>query len=55
MTPVDLLKIRLQLQRAVPGMRGYRGPWAMLQHVLRREKLTGGAYESGWARALGRG
>ena len=43
-TPVDVLKIRLQLQRAVPGMPGYKGPLAMLQHVVASEGLTGGCY-----------
>ncbi|GAB4823294.1 hypothetical protein N2152v2_010340 [Parachlorella kessleri] len=40
-TPVDVLKIRLQLQRAVPGMPGYKSPLGMLQHVLATEGLTG--------------
>ena len=54
-TPVELLKIRLQLQTAVPGVPGYRGPWAMLRHVLRREGPTGGRAggRAGVLRALG--
>ncbi|KAG7669592.1 hypothetical protein Ndes2526B_g05938 [Nannochloris sp. 'desiccata'] len=36
-TPIDLLKIRLQLQTARPGTPLYTGPVQMLQRVLARE------------------
>ena len=36
-TPIDLLKIRLQLQTARPGSSGYIGPLSMLQRVLAKE------------------
>jgi solute carrier family 25 (mitochondrial carnitine/acylcarnitine transporter), member 20/29 len=36
-TPIDLLKIRLQLQTARPGSPGYIGPLSMLQRVVARE------------------
>ncbi len=39
--PVDLLKIRLQLQEAMPGGRGYVGPLALLRGVLRSEGPAG--------------
>ncbi len=45
-TPIDLLKIRLQLQTATPGSASYIGPWSMLQKVISRE---------GGARSLYRG
>lgn len=49
-TPVELLKIRLQLQTTVPGAAGYRGPLAMLRHVVRAEGLTGASTGMcGWA------
>lgn len=40
-TPVDLLKIRLQVQQAVRGDRDYVGPVKMLGRVLRNEGLRG--------------
>jgi len=36
-TPIDLLKIRLQLQTARPGTAAYTGPLAMLKRVVSRE------------------
>jgi hypothetical protein len=39
--PVDLLKIRMQLQTAVRGAPGYIGPLALLGSVLRAEGLRG--------------
>ena len=39
--PTELLKIRLQLQTATPGMPGYVGPIRLLRQVLYREGLTG--------------
>jgi solute carrier family 25 carnitine/acylcarnitine transporter 20/29 len=39
--PVDLLKIRLQLQEAMPGRRGYVGPLPLLRSVLRAEGAAG--------------
>lgn len=39
--PVDLLKIRLQLQVATRGAPGYVGPLALLRSVLRAEGLPG--------------
>ncbi|KAL4459023.1 hypothetical protein ABPG75_013888 [Micractinium tetrahymenae] len=39
--PVDLLKIRLQLQTAVRGAPGYVGPLSLLGSILRREGLPG--------------
>lgn len=39
--PVDVLKIRLQLQRAVPGQERYVGPLALLRQVVRSEGLVG--------------
>lgn len=40
-TPVDLLKIRLQLQTKNPGHAGYLGPLAMLRQVLHAESVRG--------------
>lgn len=40
-TPVDLLKIRQQLQTAVPGSAAYVGPLQLLRHVCRAEGFTG--------------
>ena len=40
--PVDLLKIRLQLQMAVRGAPGYVGPLSLLANVVRTEGLRGG-------------
>lgn len=40
--PVELLKIRLQLQRAKPGTAGYIGPLGMLRQVVAHEGVAGG-------------
>jgi hypothetical protein len=40
-TPVDLLKIRQQLQLAPPGTPHYVGPLQLLGGILRSEGLTG--------------
>jgi hypothetical protein len=40
-SPVELLKIRMQLQAPLPGTPGYLGPVPMLRHVLRHEGLAG--------------
>jgi solute carrier family 25 (mitochondrial carnitine/acylcarnitine transporter), member 20/29 len=40
-TPVDLLKIRLQLQTAVPHTPGYLGPLALLRNILATEGPRG--------------
>ena len=40
-TPVDLCKIRLQLQTAVRGAPGYTSPLALLASILRTEGLPG--------------
>ena len=40
-TPVDLLKIRQQLQRVRPGERGYVGPLPLLRNTWRAEGLAG--------------
>jgi len=40
-TPVDLLKIRLQLQTSVPGSSAYLGPLGMLRAVIRAEGVGG--------------
>ncbi len=40
-SPVELLKIRLQLQTTAPGSRGYVGPLSMARDILRREGLRG--------------
>jgi hypothetical protein len=39
--PVELLKIRLQLQQAMPGTPGYVGPWAMAGQVVAGEGVAG--------------
>lgn len=39
--PVDVLKIRLQLQRTVAGMPGHMGPLTLAQSILRRNGLAG--------------
>ena len=41
LTPVDVLKIRLQLQTAVPGAAGYVGPLAMLRRLLLSDGVRG--------------
>jgi hypothetical protein len=56
--PVDLLKIRLQLQTALPGSPGYVGPLSLLGRVLRREGLRGeqgGALPPTWGQHAGSG
>ena len=40
-TPVDLLKIRQQLQTVLPGSPAYVGPLSLLQQVLRAEGIQG--------------
>ena len=40
-TPVDLLKIRQQLQRVRPGERGYVGPLPLLRETWRAEGIAG--------------
>ena len=40
-TPVDLLKIRQQLQSAQPGSASYIGPLQLLRSILRAEGLPG--------------
>lgn len=40
-TPVDLLKIRQQLQRVRPGERGYVGPLLLLRDTWRAEGVAG--------------
>lgn len=47
---MELLKIRLQLQRAKPGEAGYTGPLAMLRRVLREEGRAGARRAQGHAR-----
>jgi hypothetical protein len=44
---VELLKIRLQLQHALPGMPGYVGPWGMLHRVVAQEGVLG-ELKRGW-------
>lgn len=39
--PVDLLKIRMQLQTALRGAPGYVGPLQLLRNILRTERLAG--------------
>lgn len=40
-TPVDLLKIRQQLQRVRPGEHGYVGPLPLLRATWRAEGVAG--------------
>lgn len=40
-SPTELLKIRMQLQKPLPGTPGYLGPGSMLQHVVRHEGVLG--------------
>ncbi len=40
-TPVDLLKIRQQIQTSLPGTAGYVGPLQLLLQVVRREGVAG--------------
>ena len=39
--PVELLKVRLQLQTAVRGQPGYVGPLSLLRRIRRTEGLPG--------------
>ena len=41
-TPVDLLKIRQQLQIARSGMASYVGPLQLLRQILKTEGIPGG-------------
>lgn len=41
--PVELLKVRLQLQTAVRGQLGYVGPLSLLRRIWRTEGLPGTA------------
>jgi hypothetical protein len=41
MVPIELLKIKLQLQTAAPGSPGYRGPLAMAAALLRADGPAG--------------
>ena len=45
-TPVDLLKIRQQLQSAQPGSASYVGPLQLLRSILRAEGLPGATQTS---------
>jgi hypothetical protein len=54
-SPVELLKIRLQLQRAKPGAPGYVGPLGMLRRVLKYEGVAGTAGAPGAVEGLMRG
>lgn len=47
-TPVDLLKIRQQLQIARLGMESYVGPLQLLRQILRTEGLPGGHEDPSW-------
>ena len=40
-TPVELLKIRQQLQTACPGQAGYVGPLGLLRSLLAAEGIRG--------------
>lgn len=40
-SPTELLKIRMQLQKAMPGTPGYLGPLGMLQQVVQHEGVLG--------------
>lgn len=40
-SPVEMIKIRLQLQHALPGSPGYLGPWGMLRQITAQEGLKG--------------
>jgi hypothetical protein len=52
-SPTELLKIRMQLQKPLPGTPGYLGPWGTLQQVVRQEGVHG--ERLGGVRAGGRG
>ena len=43
-TPVDLLKIRQQIQTSLPGTAGYVGPLQLLTGILRHEGIAGTLY-----------
>eukprot|EP00878_Enallax_costatus_P029728 GHUV01032271.1.p1 GENE.GHUV01032271.1~~GHUV01032271.1.p1 ORF type:complete len:187 (+),score=55.07 GHUV01032271.1:304-864(+) len=45
-SPVEMLKIRLQLQQTLPGAPGYLGLWGMLRQVIAQEGLQGSAAAS---------
>lgn len=49
-TPVDLLKIRQQLQLVPPGSPRYVGPLQLLQHILSTEGLPGDHTVAGFYR-----
>jgi hypothetical protein len=51
--PVELLKIRLQLQHALPGTPGYVGPWGMLHRVVAQEGVLGAYSKSSICCMLG--
>jgi hypothetical protein len=40
-SPTELLKIRMQLQKPLPGTPGYLGPGGMLQQLVRQEGVQG--------------
>lgn len=40
-SPVELLKIRLQLQTSMPGSPSYVGSYGMLQRIISTEGMTG--------------
>lgn len=40
-SPVEMLKIRLQLQQTLPGTQGYLGPWGMLRQIIAHEGIKG--------------
>jgi hypothetical protein len=39
--PTELLKIRMQLQKPLPGTPGYLGPWHMLRQLVHSEGVLG--------------
>lgn len=40
-SPIELVKVRMQLQAMPPSSPGYLGPSAMVRHILRTEGLAG--------------
>jgi solute carrier family 25 (mitochondrial carnitine/acylcarnitine transporter), member 20/29 len=50
--PMELLKIRLQLQTATRGMPGYLGPLSMLRHVIATDGLVFGLYRGSTITAI---
>ena len=46
-TPVDLLKIRQQLQLVTPASSQYVGPLQLLRHILSTEGLPGDYWLAG--------